>query len=557
MKLVVIGGVAGGATAATRARRLSEDADIILFERGFYVSYANCGLPYYIGGEIENRDDLFIASPERLRKRYRIDVRTSQEVTRIDRKNKEITVLDHETGKESREPYDRIILSPGAKPTKPPIPRVDLDKVFMLRDLPDSDSIKTYMEQNEVRSAVIVGGGAIGLESVENISRQGVDVSLIELGNQVLPALDYDMAALLHRHLRDQDIGLYLDDGVESFEERNGRILVRTRKGLEMETDLVLVAIGVKPEKKLAEDAGLRIGEHGGIVVDEMLRTSDPDIFAIGDAIEVKSLVTGETRLLPLAGPANRQGRIAADNVMGRKSRFNPVLGTNITKLFYLVAASVGEKEDQLKKAGRPYVASFTHSFHHATYYPGARVMAIKILFGPRKGELLGAQIVGERGVDKRIDVFSVAIKGGMTVFDLEEFELAYAPQFGSAKDPVNIAGFVGANILKGDLEVVQWHELAGLDRNEHVFLDVRTTDEVKQTGTIMDAIHIHIDELRDRLDELDRTKTYVVYCTVCLRGYIAYRIMVQNGFKCAILSGGLETWSAIQEDEEDRALQT
>jgi NADPH-dependent 2,4-dienoyl-CoA reductase/sulfur reductase-like enzyme/rhodanese-related sulfurtransferase len=557
MKLVVIGGVAGGATAATRARRLSEDADIILFERGFYVSYANCGLPYYIGGEIENRDDLFIASPERLRKRYRIDVRTSQEVTRIDRKNKEITVLDHETGKESREPYDRIILSPGAKPTKPPIPGVDLDKVFMLRDLPDSDSIKTYMEQNEVRSAVIVGGGAIGLESVENISRQGVDVSLIELGNQVLPALDYDMAALLHRHLRDQDIGLYLDDGVESFEERNGRILVRTRKGLEMETDLVLVAIGVKPEKKLAEDAGLRIGEHGGIVVDEMLRTSDSDIFAIGDAIEVKSLVTGETRLLPLAGPANRQGRIAADNVMGRKSRFNPVLGTNITKLFYLVAASVGEKEDQLKKAGRPYVASFTHSFHHATYYPGARVMAIKILFGPRKGELLGAQIVGERGVDKRIDVFSVAIKCGMTVFDLEEFELAYAPQFGSAKDPVNIAGFVGANILKGDLEVVQWHELAGLDRNEHVFLDVRTSDEVKQTGTIMDAIHIHIDELRDRLDELDRTKTYVVYCTVCLRGYIAYRIMVQNGFKCAILSGGLETWSAIQEDEEDRALQT
>jgi NADPH-dependent 2,4-dienoyl-CoA reductase/sulfur reductase-like enzyme len=249
MKLVVIGGVAGGATAATRARRLSEDADIILFERGFYVSYANCGLPYYIGGEIENRDDLFIASPERLRKRYRIDVRTSQEVTRIDRKNKEITVLDHETGKESREPYDRIILSPGAKPTKPPIPGMDLDKVFMLRDLPDSDSIKTYMEQNEVRSAVIVGGGAIGLESVENISRQGVDVSLIELGNQVLPALDYDMAALLHRHLRDQDIGLYLDDGVESFEERNGRILVRTRKGLEMETDLVLVAIGVKPEK--------------------------------------------------------------------------------------------------------------------------------------------------------------------------------------------------------------------------------------------------------------------------------------------------------------------
>jgi NADPH-dependent 2,4-dienoyl-CoA reductase/sulfur reductase-like enzyme/rhodanese-related sulfurtransferase len=556
MKLVVIGGVAGGATAAARARRLSEDADIILFERGFYVSYANCGLPYYIGGEIEKRDDLFIASPERLQDRYRIEVRTSQEVMRIDRDNKEITVLDHETGKEFREAYDRIILSPGAKPTKPPIPGVDLDKVFMLRDLPDSDSIKTYMEQNEVRSAVVVGGGAIGLESVENISRRGVDVSIIELGNQVLPALDYDMAALLHRHLRDQDIGLYLDDGVESFHERGARILVKTRKGLEIETDLVLIAIGVKPEKKLAEDAGLLIGEQGGIVVDEMLRTSDPDIFAIGDAIEVKSLVTDEKRLLPLAGPANRQGRIAADNVMGHKSTFSPVLGTSITKLFYLVAASAGEKEGQLKKAGRPYLTSFTHSFHHATYYPGAKAMAIKILFGPRKGELLGAQIVGERGVDKRIDVLAVAIKCGMTVFDLEELELAYAPQFGSAKDPVNIAGFVGANIIRGDLEVVQWHELDHLDSYENMLLDVRTSDEVKQTGTIMDAIHIHIDELRDRLDELDRKKTYIIYCTVSLRGYIAYRIMVQKGFKCKILSGGLETWSAIQEDKEDRGIQ-
>jgi NADPH-dependent 2,4-dienoyl-CoA reductase/sulfur reductase-like enzyme/rhodanese-related sulfurtransferase len=553
MRLIIVGGVAGGATAATRARRLSEDTDIILFERGFYVSYANCGLPYYIGGEIEKRSDLFIASPDRLRKRYRIDVRTSQEVTGIDRAKKEVKVKDHVTGEEFSEGYDKLILSPGSSPTKPPLPGVNSSKVFTLKDLPDSDSIKKYLDNNKVESAVIVGGGAIGLEAVENFSRRGVDVTVIEKGSQLMPPLDYEMAALLHRHLRDHDIKLYLDDGIVSFHEKNDRILVNTEKGIRIETDLALLSIGVKPERKLAERAGLAIGDRGGIEVDKSLRTSDPDIYAIGDAIEVKDFVSDEKRLLALAGPANRQGRAAADNIMGRQSVFGSVLGTNITRVFNMVAASTGGKEDYLKQIGKPCLASFTHSYHHASYYPGAKSMAIKVLFDPEKGAILGAQIVGEEGVDKRIDVLATAIQAGMTVYDLEKLELAYAPPFGSAKDPLNIAGFVAANILKGDVEVVHWNELQALNREENVLLDVRSVEEVKQTGKIMDAVHIHVDELRDRLDELNRNKTYIAYCTVSLRAYIAYRILVGKGFKARILSGGMKTCSPVWEDMAER----
>jgi len=557
MRLIIVGGVAGGATAATRARRLSEDADIVLFERGFYVSYANCGLPYYIGGEIEKRDDLFIASPERLRDRYRIDVRTSQEIVEIERNKKEVKVKDHATGEEFRERYDKLILSPGARPTKPPLQGVDSNKVFTLRDLPDSDSIKNYLDRNRVDSAVVVGGGSIGLELVENLSRQGIAVTVIEKEDQVMPALDFEMAALLHRHLRDQNVRLYLGDGVESFHEKNGRLMVSTETGIDIETDMALLAIGVWPEKELAEKAGLTIGERGGIVVDEMLRTSDPDIYAIGDAIEVKDLVSGENRLLALAGPANRQGRAAADSIMGRESVFEGVWGTSITKVFNMVAASTGDKEESLKYIGKPCLASFTHSYHHASYYPGAKRMAIKLIFGPDRGEILGAQIVGEEGVDKRIDVLATALKAGMTVYDLEELELAYAPQFGSAKDPVNIAGFVASNILKGDVHVVHWNEVGALNREENILLDVRTAEEIKQTGTIMDAVHIHVDELRDRLGELDRDKTYIAYCTVSLRGYIAYRILVQHGFRAKILSGGMETWSPPWEDMAEREQST
>jgi NADPH-dependent 2,4-dienoyl-CoA reductase/sulfur reductase-like enzyme/rhodanese-related sulfurtransferase len=454
-----------------------------------------------------------------------------------------------------KERYDKLILSPGAKPLKPPLPGINLDRIFTLRDLPDSDSIKNYMAQNKVTSAVILGGGPIGLESAENLRRQGVAVTIIEKQDQVMPPLDYEMAAVIHQHLRKRGVNLHLGDGVHSFREKGTGIVVTTEQGLDIEADMALLAIGVRPEKGLAEKAGLAIGKMGGIVVDEMLRTSDPDIYAIGDAIEVRGFVSGESRLIPLAGPANRQGRIAADNVMGRQSVFGKVLGTNITRVFKMVAASTGEKEAGLKRTGQPYLVSFTHSYHHATYYPGAKLTRIKLIFSPNNGKLLGAQLVGEEGVDKRVDVLATAIRAGMTVYDLEELELAYAPQFGSAKDPINIAGFVAANILAGDVQVVHWDMLGKLDKEQYVLLDVRTSKEVRKTGKIMDnALHIHVDELRHRLDELDRNKIYIAYCTVSLRAYIAYRILVQHGFKVAILSGGLETWRAPHEDMANRA---
>lgn len=549
MRLVVVGGVAGGATAAARARRLSEDWEIILFERGYYVSFANCGLPYYIGGEIEKRDDLFIASPDRLKGRYGIDVRTFQEVIDIDRKKKEIRVRDCATDEEFTQAYDKLILSPGAGPTKPPLPGIHSKNIFTLRDLPDTDSIKALLDRKEAKSVVVVGAGAIGMEAVENFRRLGLEVSVIEKTAQAMPSLDWEMAAYIHRHLRDQNVHLYVNEQVESFSRKNDHLVVHTGSGLHLEADLVLLAMGVRPEKTLAHKAGLEIGGRGGVLVDEMLRTSDPDIYAIGDVIEVKDLVSEQNRLLALAGPANKQGRIAADNVMGRESRFEGVLGTNITRVFKLVAASTGDKEDWCRQLGIAFQVSYTHSYHHASYYPGAKPMAIKLIFRRDDGKVLGAQIVGEAGVDKRIDVLSTAILADMTVYDLEKLELAYAPQFGSAKDPINMAGFVAGNILKGDVEVVHWHELDTLDKGKHVLLDVRTSNEIKDAGAIGGGVHIHVDELRDRLDELDRDKTYIAYCTVSMRGYIAYRILVQNGFKAKILSGGMETWSPISEE--------
>ena len=554
MKLVIVGGVAGGATAATRARRLSEEAEIVLFERGFYVSYANCGLPYYIGGEIEMRDSLFVASPDRLRSRYRIDVRTSQEVVEIDRSRKEIKVQDHRTGKSFRESYDKLILSPGATPVKPPIPGVDLDRVFTLRDLPDSDAIKSYLDRNKAESAVVVGGGPIGLESAENFAHRGMRVTLVEMVKQVMPPFDYDMACIIHRHLREQGISLILGDRVTAFREKGKQVTVTTEQGREVVTDMVLLSIGVRPEKGLAEKAGLAIGQKGGIEVNESLRTSDPVIYAVGDAVEVRDFIGGEPLLIPLAGPANKQGRAAADHVMGRKSPFGGVLGTNVTQVFKLVAASTGNSEKRLRARHTPYRKSYTHSFHHASYYPGARSMAVKLLFSPDNGKILGSQIVGEEGVDKRIDVLATAMRAGMTVHHLEELELAYAPQFGSAKDPINIAGFVAANMLKGDIQVVHWDDLESLDWQKHALLDVRSSEELQKSGKIRDALNIPTDELRDRIGELDKGKIYIAYCTVSYRGYLAYRILVQKGFEARVLGGGMETWSPIHEDRAEQS---
>jgi NADPH-dependent 2,4-dienoyl-CoA reductase/sulfur reductase-like enzyme/rhodanese-related sulfurtransferase len=549
MRLIIVGGVAGGATAAARARRLSERVEIVLFERGHYVSFANCGLPYYIGGEIEDREDLLVATPERLGHRYRIDVRRDQEVIAIDRVRKEVEVKKRQSGEASRERYDKLILSPGARPVKPPLPGVDLPGIFTLRDLPDTDRIKAHVEREGVRSAVVVGGGFIGLEMAENLARKGIKIIIMEMLDQIMPPLDYEMAAVLQGHLRENGITLVLGKSVVSFREENGSKVVETKDGGRTMCDMVILSIGVRPEKILAERAGLRIGGRGGILVDETLRTSDTDIFAIGDAVEVKDPVSGENTLVALAGPANRQGRIAAENALGRNSIYKGTLGTGVVKVFDMTAAMTGNNEKFLKRGGRPYLRSFTHSYHHATYYPGAQMMAVKLLFTPEEGEILGAQVVGGDGADKRIDVLAGAIRAGMTVTDLEDLDLAYAPQFGSAKDAVNIAGNVAANILKGDVDVVHWDELDSLDPEKDVLLDVRTREEVEQKGLIEGALHIHIDDLRDRLQELDREKTYIAYCTVSMRGYLAHRILVQNGFKAKILSGGFRTWSPVHQE--------
>jgi len=551
MKLVIVGGVAGGAAAAARARRLCEECEIVMFERGPEVSFSNCGLPYYLGGEIEAREDLLIATSDRLRARYLIEVRTREEVVKIERERKVVRVRRLESGEEYDESYDRLILSPGAMPVRPPLPGADLPGIFTLRNLSDADRIKAHLEGGRIESAVVVGGGFIGLEMAENLCRRGAGVTIVEMLEQVMPPLDFDMASIIHHHLRDKGVELFFNEAVESFEkagEGGGRISVKTASGREIGADIVLLAAGVKPDTKIAEEAGLETGQRGAIVVDDHMRTSDPCIYAVGDAVEVKDLVTGEKTLVPLAGPAAKQARVAADNALGRDSTFVGVQGTSVARVFDLTVASTGNSEKFLKRIGRPHLVSYTHSFHHANYYPGAKSMAIKLVFAPGDGRLLGAQIVGAEGVDKRIDVLATAVRAGMSVFGLEELELAYAPQYGSTKDPVNIAGFVASNVLKGDVEAMKWEDALELGPG-HVLLDVRTEEEVEDEGMIAGALHVGLHDLRDKLDGLDRDKTYVACCTVGLRAYFAYRILVQRGFKASILAGGLKTlWPAARE---------
>ncbi len=552
VKLVVIGGVAGGATAAARARRVGEDAEIVIFERGEYISFANCGLPYYIGNVIKKRDDLLLATPEEFRTRYRIDVRIFSEVTGIDAGRKTVAVRDARTGEAYEESYDKLILSPGAEPIKPRLEGVDLENIFHLRNVPDSDRIKKIIDEKMPERAVVVGGGFIGIEMAENLAERGVKTTIVEMLDQVMPSLDWEMASMLHEHLRAKNVDLELENGVKSFSKSsNGRIVVSTGKGREIECDLVLMSVGVRPENKLAASAGLKIGTTGGIWVDSSMRTSDPDIYAVGDAVEVRDWATGFPKLTALAGPANKQARIAADNALGRKSIFKGTLGTSVVKVFDLVAASCGANEKFLKKNDIPYLASYTHSGSHAGYYPGASNLSIKLLFMPGPGRILGAQIVGKKGVDKRIDVLATALRAGMTVFDLEELELAYAPPYSSAKDPVNIAGFVASNILKGDMDIAHWHELSDLENSGAILMDLRTKWELKHVGKMDGVLHIPIDDLRDRLSELDREKQYVPFCAVGYRGYLGHRILVQNGFKSKNLSGGFVTYgSSVKNDE-------
>ncbi|MDM8516140.1 FAD-dependent oxidoreductase [Desulfobacterales bacterium HSG16] len=550
-KIVIVGGVAGGATAAARARRLDEQAEIVIFERGEHISFANCGLPYYIGGTIKKRDNLLVTTAEDFTNRYRIDIRSSCEVLSIHRTEKKVEFKNLLTGTTDTESYDKLILSPGAEPIRPPLPGIDSKQIFNLRNIPDTDRIKEYVDQKKPDRAVIVGGGFIGLEMVENLATKGIETIIIEKMNQVMAPLDYEMASLIHEHLWMKQVDCKLDSAVSSFKEAADKIVVTTDRGEEIECDLVILSIGVRPENTLARESGLEIGKSGGIKVDSSMKTSDPDIYAVGDAVEVMDYITQRPVVMPLAGPANKQGRIAADNALGRKTLFPGTLGTSIVKIFDLSVASTGASEKVLKSANTPYEVSYTHAASNATYYPGAVMLAFKLIFSPGSGRILGAQIVGEKGVDKRIDVIATAIRGNMTVFDLEELELAYAPPYSSAKDPVNIAGYVGANILKGDMNILNWDELENIDQNRYRLIDLREDIELKLTGTINEAIHIPLDTLRDRLSELDKDIHYLTFCAVGLRAYIAHRILVQNGFKSTNMSGGYITWTGFQETPE------
>ena len=448
-KIIIVGGVAGGASAAARLRRLDENAEIILIEKGQHISFANCGLPYYIGEVIKEKEKLLVQTPQKMKDRFKIDVRVNNEVTKIDPENKTVEILDLLEQRLYTETYDKLILSPGAEPIKPKLSGIDSDKIFTLRNIPDTYRIKDYVDNVKPRRAVIVGAGFIGLEVAENLHMRGVNVTVVELADHVIGPLDYEMAAEVHQHLKLKQVELYLKDAVEAFEDDGTTITVKLSSGKKLKADMVIMGIGVKPEARIAADAGLKIGNTGGIYVDEYMRTSNPDIYAVGDAIEIKDFVSGNQALIPLAGPANKQGRIAANNICGLEEKFEGTQGTSIVKIFDLTVAVTGNNERILKRNGIEYEKSFTHTASHASYYPGAIPMSIKLLFGKTDGKLLGAQIVGYDGVDKRIDVISTAMKAGMKVFDLEKLELSYAPPYSSAKDPVNIAGFTAANILK------------------------------------------------------------------------------------------------------------
>jgi len=540
-KILIVGGVAGGASAAARLRRLDETAEIIMFERGNNISFANCGLPYHIGGTIKKRDDLLLQTPDSFKKRFNIDVRVKNEIVKINRQDKTVDIIELSEGRKYTEKYDRLILSPGAKPVRPAIEGVESSRVFTLRNIIDMDRIDNFIKSNSAKKAVVIGAGYIGLEMAENLYDRGLSVEIVDVLDQVMPGLDKEMATFLHKHLTDRGLDLNLGDGVSSLRQTSSSLQVILKSGKELDCDFAILSVGVRPEVKLAEEAGLEIGSCGGIKVNEHLQTSDPDIFAIGDAIEVSDFVLNDAALIPLAGPANKQGRMAADNICGKKRTYTGTQGTAILKVFDLTAAMTGANEKVLKKSNIEYEKLYLHQANHASYYPGAKPMHIKLLFGKPEGKVLGAQIVGADGVDKRIDVFAVAIRAGMTVLDLQELELAYAPSYSSGKDPINIAGFAAANVLDGMVDIKHFTEL----QKEDFILDVRTPGEFAR-GSIPNARNIPVDELRGRLGELPEDRPIHAYCAVGLRSYIACRILVQNGFEAKNLSGGYMTYRTI-----------
>jgi NADPH-dependent 2,4-dienoyl-CoA reductase/sulfur reductase-like enzyme/rhodanese-related sulfurtransferase len=546
-RILIVGGVAGGASAAARARRLSEDAEIIVFERGPHVSFANCGLPYYAGGEISEKTELLLQTPESLRARFNLDVRVRSEVIGIDRKARRVKVRDLTGDREYEEAYDALILAPGASPLKPPIPGIEREGHFVVRNVPDVEKMLAWLQSKPVERSVVVGGGYIGLEMAEQLRRRSLSVTLVEALPQVMALLDPEMAAWVHQELRKNGVELVLNDPVASFEPPQSREEARAsvvvlKSGKRCPADLVVLGLGVRPDTVLARQAGLEIGTTGGIRVNEQMQTSDPYIWAVGDAVEVKDAVTRANSVIPLAGPANRQGRIAADNILGRHSRYEATFGTSIVRVFNLAAGCTGANEKSLRKAGIPYHAVHLHPGSHAGYYPGASPIALKMLFAPDSGKLLGAQAAGADGVDKRIDVLATALKGGMTVQDIAELELAYAPSFGSAKDPVNLAGMAAQNVLLGNVSLAQWYEVAELNPNTTTLLDVRT-DAERKAGFIPGSMHIPLNQLRQRLDELPRDKELVVSCQSGQRSYFASRLLTQRGFRVRNLTGSYRTW--------------
>ena len=557
MKIIIIGGVAGGATTAARIRRADESAEIILFEKGKYISYANCGLPYYIGGVIQEREKLFVQTPEAFSNRFHIDVRTESEVIAIKREKKSVTVRAI-NGSTYEESYDKLLLSTGASPVRPPLRGIDLNGIFTLRNVADTDKIKSYIQTHNPQKAVVVGAGFIGLEMAENLHAQGAEVSIVEMGNQVMAPIDFSMAALVHQHLMDKGVNLYLEQAVDSFEQEGKRLKVKFKNGHSILADIVILSIGVRPETSLAKAAQLTIGPAGGIAVNDYLQTSDSSIYAIGDAIEYRHPITGKPWLNYLAGPANRQGRIVADNILGSQIPYEGAIGTSIAKVFDMTVASTGLPAKRLRLEKIDYVSSTIHPSSHAGYYPNALPMSIKITFDKQTGRLYGAQIVGYDGIDKRIDEFALVIKHNGTIYDLLSIEQAYAPPFSSAKDPVALAGYVAENILSGKVSLCYWRDLKDSKPESTILLDIRTQDEYA-LGSLPGAINIPLDELRERMNELPKDKAIITFCAVGLRGYLAYRILVQHGFtNVKNLSGGLKTYKAavapivLHEDQKE-----
>jgi len=544
-KLLIVGGVAGGASAAARARRLDENVEIIMFERGPYISFANCGLPYHISGDIKSRDALVLQTPESFKARFNVDVRLHNEVISIDKEAKTLRIKQVQTGDEYTESYDALVLSPGAGPIVPPIPGLKNPLTFSLRNLPDMDRILASLKENKPSHATVVGGGFIGLEMVEAFREIGIDVTLLELGPQVMAPVDAEMANALHQEIVEHKVDLRLNCGLTGVEQTDKGLKLSLSTGDTMETGILITAIGVKPETSLAINAGLTIGEVGGILVDDRMRTSDPAIYAVGDAVEEFDLLTGEKALIPLAGPANRQGRVAANNIFGADESYNKTQGTAICRVFSLAVASTGLNEKRLAANGMTYEKVYVHGASHASYFPGAHPVSLKLLFNPEDGKILGAQAVGRDGIDKRIDVMAVAIRAGLTVFDMQEMELTYAPPYGSAKDVLNQAGFVASNFIKGDVKICHSEEMDNAS-GEQMILDVRNPGELERLGTIRGAVNIPVDQLRDRLDELPKNKELLVLCQVGLRGNVAYRMLVNHGFKAKNLTGGYKTYQLV-----------